>query len=145
MSAYIVIKNLETNTASVNLCNDGIIRVMLKRKSEITRSDTEENIKAYREISGGKKCAFLIYCEDGTVVYTDEARKRAKELESTFDKTCMAVLVKTLGHKLVANFYLNVYKPNFPYRVFNKMEEAEAWCIEQNKNKYFDRQKTVMI
>lgn len=145
MSAYIVIKKMETDTASINLCNDGIIRVMLKRKSEITRSDTEENIKAYAEISGDKKYAFLIYCEDGTVVYTDEARKRAKELESAFEKSCIAVLVKTLGHKLIANFYLNVYKPNFPYRVFNKMDEAEAWCIEQNKKKVFDNQKTLLV
>ena len=133
MSRYIVIKKTETNTASINLCDDGIMRIMLKKKSEINKNDVEENIKAYIEVSGDKKYAFLIYSEDGTVVYTDEARKKAKELEATFEKICMAVLVKTLGHKLVANFYLNFYKPNFPFRVFNKMEEAEDWCIQQNK------------
>lgn len=133
MSNYIVIKKSETQTAHISLCDDGIVRVMLKRKSEVTRSDAEENIKAYNEISEDKKYAFLIYFEDGTVVYTDEARKRAKELEPAFDKTCMAVLVKTLGHKLVANFYLNVYKPNFPYKVFNEMDEAEAWCLKMYK------------
>jgi hypothetical protein len=115
---------------------------MLKKKSEITHTDTEENFKAYIEISGGNKYAFLIHSEDGTVVYTDEARKKAKELERTFEKTCMAVLVKTLGHKLIANFYLNFYKPDFPFRVFNKMEEAEAWCIEQNQNQRPDNLKT---
>jgi hypothetical protein len=75
----------------------------------------------------------LIYSEDGTVVYTDDARKKAKELEHAFEKTCMAVLVKTLGHKLIANFYLNFYKPDFPFKVFNKLDEAEAWCSEQNE------------
>jgi len=133
MSNHIVIKKLETKTANISLCDDGIVRVMLKGNSEISKSDTEENIKAYNEISEDKIYAFLIYCEDGMVVYTDEARKRAKELESAFDKTCMAVLVKTLGHKLVANFYLTVYRSNFPYRVFDKMDEAEAWCLRMHK------------
>lgn len=137
MSSYIVIKKTETRTASINLCDDGIVRVMLKKKSEIDKKDTEENIKAYIEIIDNNKYAFLIYSEDGTVVYTDDARKKAKEQENTFNKTCMAVLVKTLGHKLIANFYLNFYKPNFPFKVFNNMNDAETWCIEQNQKQGF--------
>lgn len=47
----------------------------------------------------------------------------------------MAVLVNTLGHKLIANFYLNFYKPDFPFKVFNKINDAEAWCFEQNQKR----------
>lgn len=144
MSCFSVIKKIETETAQVSLCSDGIIRVMLKKKAEITSPNTEENIKAYIEISEGKKYAFLVYSEDGTVVYTDDARKKAKELEHTFEKTCMAVLVKTLGHKLIANFYLNFYKPEFPFKVFNKLDEAEAWCLEQNERQVSTK-KTLVI
>ncbi|MES2760936.1 MAG: hypothetical protein V4677_01970 [Bacteroidota bacterium] len=145
MTNYIILKTRETKTIVASLCDDGIIRVMLKKKSEINSKDTEDNISAYIEISGGKKYGFLIYSEDGTVVYTDDARKKAKELESKFGKTCMAVLVNTLAHKLIANFYLNFYKPDFPFKVFNKMEDAEAWCIEQNQKQTPDALKTLMF
>ncbi len=142
---FIILKTRETQTMIASLCDDNIVRVMLKKKSEITSTHTEENIRAYIEISGGKKYAFLIHSEDGTVVYTDEARKKAKELESMFEKTCMAVLVKTLAHKLVANFYLNFYKPGFPFKVFNKMDEAEAWCNEQNQKQMPDPLKMLLF
>ncbi len=138
MSSYIVIKKTETQTASINLCDDGLVRVMLKKKSEIDVPQAQENINAYIQITDNKKYAFLIYAEDDSVVYTEEARRHAKLQEDTFLKSCMAIMVKTLAHKLVANFYLNFYKPNFPFKVFNKMNDAEAWCLEQNQKQRKD-------
>ncbi|MDF2449116.1 MAG: hypothetical protein K0R26_1620 [Bacteroidota bacterium] len=145
MSAYTVFKKTETATAVISLCGDGIIRVMLKKNSEVTAENVDENIEVYKAFSGNNTYAFLVYSENGTVVYTDEARKRAKELEPTFQKSCMAVLVSTLGHRLIANFYLNVYRPSFPYRVFNKMNEAEAWCLEQQQPHISTKNRTLVI
>lgn len=131
MSSFKIFKQSETETAQISLCNDGIMRVMLKKGSEIDLPKSQENIKAYIEMIERKKYAFLIYPEDDTIVYTEEARKNAKINEKLFVKTCVAVIVKSLAHRIIANFYFNFHKPGYPFKVFDKMKDAEAWCLEQ--------------
>lgn len=138
MFNYSVIRKSETRTAIIELCNDGILRVMLKKNSEIGFDDALENINAYEKIAQGVEYAFLITSENDTVIYTDGARKSAKKHESLFPKLCMAVVMRSLAHKLIANFYYKVFKPNFPFKVFDDLNEAELWCkqqIEAQKNK----------
>lgn len=131
MSFFKILEKSETQTAQISLCDDGIMRVMLKKDSEIDLVKTRENIQAYIDLIEGRKYAYIFYGEDDSVVYTDEARKSAKENEKLFPKTCVAVLVKSLAHRMIANFYFNVYKPGYPFKVFDKMKDAEAWCKEQ--------------
>lgn len=131
MAPFKVLKKSETQTAEISLCDDGIIRVMLKKGSEIDLAKTRENIQAYIELIQGKKYAYIFYGEDDSVVYTEEARKNAKEHEHMFPKTCVAVMVKSLAHRMIANFYLNFHKPGYPFKVFDKMKSAEEWCLEE--------------
>lgn len=104
---------------------------MLKKKSEIGSEHVRENINAYISIIENRKYSYLFYAEDDSVVYTEEARRDAKTNENLFPKICIAVVVKNLAHKLVANFYFKFHKPNYPFRVFDKMKDAETWCFEQ--------------
>lgn len=136
MSDFSVIKFTETQTALISLCSDNIMRVVLKKGAEIDLEKARENIQAYINMIEGKKYAFLIYAEneDGSIVYTEDARKNAKVHEKMFDKTCVAVIVKHLAHRLIANFYIKFYKPSYPFRVFEKIEQAEAWCLEMNNS-----------
>jgi len=131
MSSFKVLKNSETQTAQINLCDDGIIRVMLKKNSEIDLAKAQENIQAYIDMIEGKKYAYIFYGENDSVVYTEEARKNAKIHETLFPKTCVAVLVKTLAHRMIANFYFKFHKPGYPFKVFDQMAQAEAWCLEE--------------
>lgn len=131
MSSFTVLKKTETQTAHISLCDDGIIRVMLKKDSEIDLPKAQENIDAYIDMIEGKKYAFLIYPEDDSIVYTEEARKNAKVNETLFVKTCVAVIVKSLAHRIIANFYFNFYRPGYPFKVFDKIKDAEAWCLDE--------------
>lgn len=131
MSSFKILKTSETQTAEISLCDDHIIRVMLKKGSEIDLLKTRENIQAYINLIDGKKYAYVFYGEDDSVVYTEDARKEAREHEKMFPKTCVAVIVKTLAHRLIANFYFKIYKPGYPFKVFDKMKDAEAWCLEE--------------
>lgn len=106
---------------------------MLKKRSELGSEQVRENINAYIELIEGKKYAYLFYAEDDSVIYTEEARRDAKTNENLFPKVCIAVMVKTLAHKLVANFYFKFHKPNYPFKVFDKTQDAEAWCYEQTE------------
>lgn len=131
MAVFKVTKVSETTTTLISLCDDGIVRVMLKKNAEVGFQQAKENIQAYSDIAGGNRYAFIFYCENDNVVYSEEARTYAKNNEALFPKVCMAVLVKTLAHKLVANFYFKFHKPTYPYKVFDKLADAEAWCQQQ--------------
>lgn len=121
------------------------MRVILKKNSEIDLEKSRENIQAYIDMIEDKKFAFLICAEDGSVVYTEEARKSAKENEALFDKSCVAVIVKSLAHRLIANFYIKFYKPSYPFKVFEKIEAAEAWCLEINARTLQENEATSLV
>lgn len=131
MAPFKVLKKTETQTACISLCDDSIMRVMLKKGAEIDQSKAQENIKAYISLSMGEKVAYIFYSEDESVIYTEEARRNAKQHEALFPKICVAVIVNSLAQRMIANFYLNFHKPGYPFKVFEKMSDAEAWCLEE--------------
>ena len=130
MSSFSVTKKTETNTAYINLCSDGIVRVLFKRNSEINISELKANNVALNELVMGNKHAFLYYTEDDTVTHSNDARAYGKQNENAVPRLCTAVVVSSLAHKLVANFYLKFNKPAIPFRVFSQMNEAEKWCLK---------------
>lgn len=120
MSSFKILKTSETQTAEISLCDDHIIRVMLKKGSEIDLLKTRENIQAYINLIDGKKYAYVFYGEDDSVVYTEDARKEAREHEKMFPKTCVAVIVKTLAHRLIANFISRFINQDIPLKYLIK-------------------------
>lgn len=130
---HIITKKTETDAAYLNLGNDGIIRVIIKRKTEVNAAVLKKLYKVFNEIENGEPYAFIYYTEDSSVTMTEEGRTFAKEEENSFPKICEAVVVTNLSHKLLANFYLRFNKPNYPFKVFSKMEDAEKWCLFQMK------------
>ncbi|MBC7694847.1 MAG: hypothetical protein H7141_05295 [Burkholderiales bacterium] len=130
MSNFSVTKKTETNTAYIHLCNDGIVRILLKSNSVITVPELKLNIVALNELIQDSKYAFLYYTQDNTVTHSNDARAFGKENENAVPRLCTAVVVNSLAHKLVANFYLKFDKPTIPFKVFHKMDDAERWCLE---------------
>lgn len=130
MSSYIVIKKSETKTAIITLCNDGIVRALFKKDSEISVEDIKENYKAINEVVKANYFSFLYSTESNNIIYTPEALKYSRENTSTaFPKICVAVVVKSLAHKLIANFLSRLFVRDFPYKTFTIYHEAEEWCL----------------
>lgn len=113
------------------LCSDHIVRVEFKKDMEITAKDIQQNHAAYNELVSGHLYPFIYYAEDGSVNYTEDARLYSKNNEGNFPKLCIAVVVETLAHKLVANFYIRFNRPRIELKIFDKLGDAEAWCAEQ--------------
>ncbi len=126
-----IIKKTETDFAVVTLGTDRIMRVMFRKRSEITHESFRRLFDIFRDMIDGVPYAYIYYAEDSSATVTDEGRRFAKEEEYSFPKICNAVIVTNLAHKLLANFYLKFNKPNYPFKVFSKMEDAEKWCRQQ--------------
>lgn len=136
MSTYIVIKKSETQTAHISLCDDGIVRVILKRNSEIGSTEAKENYEAFNNLVEGKYFSFLFTTEHSSASYTDEGLKYVKEFGNTaFPKICGAGVAKSLAHKLIANFYTGLLNRAIPHKTFTDYDEAEAWCLKMYKTR----------
>lgn len=136
---YHISKKEETPSAHIMLCEDQIVRVLFKGGIEISEHDIELNFEAYKRLLLSEKLhPFMIWPEDSHVTYSEKARVYAKEHENDFPKLCIAIIVRTLAHKLIANFYLKFHQPQTLVKVFNDLHEAEEWCLKQ----YDDYQKS---
>ncbi|MCD6016922.1 MAG: hypothetical protein K0S53_43 [Bacteroidetes bacterium] len=132
MSNYIVTKKTTLAAVELSMCNDGIVRVMFRKNSEIIPTILQEMYDKLNEMTQGKKYPYIYYMEDSSVVFTNEGTKYSREHELDVPKTCNAAIVKSLAHRLLGNFYL---KKNlqYPSKIFRTMEEAEKWCFQQLK------------
>lgn len=141
MITYKILKQKESDTAKIILGDDGIVRVLFKSKSELTPEALEINYKLYNELVDGETFPFILSAENSSVDYTAEGRAFAKAHEHDWPKLCVALCVKNLAHKILANFYLKFNKPSYPHKVFSEMKDAENWCfhqIAQSRKKGFD-------
>lgn len=136
MLAYLITKKSETDAAVIHLGDDGIMRVIIKHKTEVNKEAFEELFAVFNELSEGKAYAYIYSAEDTSVTVSEDGRRFAKEQEFSFPKVCNAVIVTNLAHKLLANFYLRFNKPSYPFRVFSKTEDAEKWCLAQLAKKH---------
>ncbi len=133
MVNYTIIKKASTSAVDILMCSDGIIRVMFKKNTEVTPTVFKEMFEKFNELIEGKKYPFIYYVEDSSVDFTAESREYSKQNELSFPKICNAFVVKSIAHKLIANFYIKFNKPTFPSKLFTDFREAERWCKEQAK------------
>lgn len=131
MNTYKIVKQKETKTVIVTLGNDDIVRVSFKEKVEVSPKEVKENFDAYNEVVLGEVYPFILSSKSGNADYTTEGLAYAKAHEHEWPKLCVALCVKNLPQRMLANFYLKFNKPAHLHKVFNDMSEAENWCLDQ--------------
>lgn len=141
MNTYKIVKQKETTTAVVTLGNDDIVRVVFKDLAKVTPIEVEENFKAYNEVVNGVAYPFILSGSSSSADYTSEGLAYAKAHENDWPKVCVALCIRGLAQRLLANFYLKFNKPSHKHKVFLNKTEAEIWCTEQlikSRNKDFE-------
>lgn len=131
MNTYKIVKQKETKTVIVTLGNDDIVRVSFKEKVEVTPAEVKENFEAYNDVVLGESYPFILSSKSGSADYTTEGLAYAKAHENDWPKLCVALCVKNLPQRMLANFYLKFNKPNHLHKVFDSMPDAENWCLDQ--------------
>jgi len=127
-----IAKEIVTSTARIRLLKGNWIHNTYFPNAEIDAEKHLENHKALIELAGDKKFPVLV---DGPeiVFFTADAKKTAKELEPVTPTLKRAFVTNSLGHRMLINFYLKVYKPNIPNKVFSNYAEALVWMKQQKE------------
>lgn len=118
----------------VFLLEDGILENHVKAMSHIEESDIWAIKKANLSLTNGKPYCILV-----TAGHLSSISKEAKELTASKDfaqnTISKAILVDSLGHKIVGNLYVKLNKPYIKTKVFTSRELAIAWLQSQIRNK----------
>ena len=124
-----VVREIDHEFITVSLRTDGIVEVYIKPNTEINITLQKDMIRIYNELTNGKKAVFLFTAGE-FVSITKEARIYAIRMEKNTPTFASAILVKNLGHKIIADFYYKVNRPKQPYRIFWNSDKAIDWLKE---------------
>lgn len=122
----------ETNCATIEVCEEGIVFVRIKNKSEIELEESKRMQSKTLELTNGKKFVALV---DGRaeVVVSKESREWGSTKEAHTNLVAQAIVVNSLANRMVGNFIIKFHKPHAKTRLFSDEESALVWLREQKR------------
>lgn len=113
---------------------DKILFCQVKQDQVVDVSEINELIK-YVEEFVGEIPHFAITDFGGTLQSTSEARAiYAKSEYIIRNRIADALLVKSLGDRIIANFFVRVSKPKITTHIFNNKQRAIDWLKQFSKD-----------
>lgn len=88
--------------------------------------------RVYRNGSNGP--FGIIHVAGKLTTIEDGVREYLSDRSRTGDKIAEAFVIKNLNQRILANFYLRLFRPACPTEVFNCEKEAEKWIMMYCKN-----------
>lgn len=128
----LLVQIIDHDKFTAGIRQDGIVHVFFKDQTEINIPLQDEMVKVYAQLCGEKKYPFIFEVGKHCSI-TKEAREYAIEIEPDKPVAISAVLVNNAFDKLMANFYYKFNKPQKPYKVFRKFDEAIVWLLDFSK------------
>ena len=115
----------ETSCSILSFEEPDLLRSASKPGVEMTLESVKEDTKAVKDLIKGAPY-YLLFISDTTATYTKEAREYMdNDLEQL--KKAEALVVNSLGHRIIANFYTRTRRRHHPIRVFATDLEAREW------------------
>lgn len=129
-------KRIVLNCATVENLSQGFIRIIYNKHEMINLEDVKEVEKAYIELSEGEPIYSIMLTAGRSLKFSDEAQKfLANEAEITDRMHGSAIVLDNLAIRLLTNFFIKVFKPKFPTKMFKSETAALAW-LEMLKENY---------
>ena len=121
---------IETITANVSLKGPNMVVVKYKPDARVGLKELLAIHEAEKKLTNEKKHLALLDAR-GFIYMSPEAKKfGASEKPGKYRKAA-ALLVDSLGVKILGNFYLNFNKPVVPTKMFSSEKKAIEWLMKQ--------------
>ena len=125
-------KEIITPTVRLRLLTCGIIHYTYLPNSEVDVAEHQRNHDALIELIGSKQKYPLLIDADEFINVTPEARKFIRKLESVVPISARAMIITSLGHRILASFYIKIQKPIVPTKIFNNYADGIQWLQENH-------------
>jgi hypothetical protein len=120
---------ITTRVSKVWLGEDGIYRTVTDSNAQMSLEDSQEQVRAYRELGGGERLPLLVDIRE--IKGMDrQARKYMSGAEATAVIAAAALFVHDSLSRMIGNFFLGINKSTHPARLFADEAEALAWLQE---------------
>lgn len=123
-------KEIVTPTVRLRLLSCGIVHYTYLPNSEVDEKEHQRNHDALTELVGKEQKYPLLIDADAFINVTPEARKLIRNLESTVPISARAMIITSLGQRILTSFYIKVQKPIVPTKIFNNYEDGIQWLQE---------------
>lgn len=125
------VDSIDLPTAVFTKLEHNIIWVQYKVvEDEFDLEDAKRHTQTIRTLGKGKPVHLVLDFRNGDAAFTNDARSYfAQDMEHAELRISQALVLKSLAHKIVANFYLKFNKPTCPAAVFSDPEEAVKWIL----------------
>lgn len=122
----------KTKTAVFSFDERGLIIVEFLANNEIfDAAEAHEHVRIGKALAKNKRHPVLADITKSYHVPDAEAKRILAEFEF---KSAEAIVVATLAHKILCNFYIKVLKTcnaSYPVKVFMQKEKAIEWLLSQ--------------
>lgn len=121
-----LLPEITITNATVRLIAPAMIEIIIHDFADIEESDIIEMKQASFQLFSAKPVVFLF--SPGMMSSSSEnARIYFSKFGTNGEAKAKALVIKSLGHKLVANLDAYVNKPAIPTRFFEERQEAIDW------------------
>jgi hypothetical protein len=104
--------------------DDEYLKVVINRNADINLDVLKEIYRLVKKTGEIKPIIILLQPE---MNIGKEARDYIHKMNTRFPFPPVAVIAQTFNESLLANFYKKFYKPQTPYKIFKRENEAFNW------------------
>jgi hypothetical protein len=123
-----IVKNIKLNFATLELLENGIVRIELLDKQSIGEFESREINNSIGVLSDGKPALIMMIPQPHTV-FDHGAREFSSSDEGLHFTIADAMVVTSMAHKILVSFYLKFNKPKKPSKAFDNEVDAMAWLL----------------
>ncbi|MGZ3899915.1 MAG: DUF7793 family protein [Bacteroidia bacterium] len=128
-------EEIKTQSATVRLITTRIIENIIHDYATLEKENVSEIKAINKQLTDGLLYAVLVDSGMYTSI-SKEARELTASKEFSQNTVAKALLVHTLGHRIVGQFYLKINKPHINTKIFSDRGKAIEWLnVQLNKIK----------
>lgn len=125
-------KEIITPTVRLRLLSCGIVHYTYLPNSEVDVKDHQINHDALIQLVGTEQKYPLLIDADAFINVTPEARKLVRKLEPIVPVSARAMIITSLGQRILVSFYIKIQKPIVPTKIFDNYEDGIQWLQENH-------------
>lgn len=112
--------------SSLMIIDNDLVITYTNPDMEFSDESADQNVSAIWDIVKNRSIFHLIVPDSSTHVTVEARDYKNERFESI--KKAEAIVIKTLGHRLLAQFYLKARKDtHYPVRIFESENDAREW------------------
>ena len=126
-------KQVTTTGAEITQLSEDVFKIVYTDEFIIEREHAVEMGEILKKMTEGKPVYYVTDMLGRYNAFTPEAQKYlAQEAEVIKEDKVKgsAIIVNNLPNRLIAKFFLRLYKPNYPCKVFSDYDKAMEWIDE---------------